>query len=65
MEGGIILLSRNVIMKSKNLDAKVVQVGQEERGESPGRNPVMDMLDKEEGSLELWPFVFAVRRDIV
>ena len=45
MEGGIILLSRNVIMKSKNLNAKVVQVRQEERGESPWRYPIMDMLD--------------------
>ena len=45
MERGIILLSRNVITKSKHLNAKVVQVGQEERGESPWRYPIMDMLD--------------------
>ena len=45
MKSGIILLSRNVIMKSKHLNAKVVQVGQEERGEGPWRYPIMDMLD--------------------
>ena len=65
MEGGIIPLSRNVIVKSKHLNAKVVQIGQEERGESPWRYPIMDMLNEEKGCFKFGPFFFFERRDIV
>ena len=38
-------LSLNVIMEGKERDVFVMEVGEEERGESPGSFTVMDMLD--------------------
>ena len=47
------LLGFDVVVESNNLNAKIVEVGEQKGGESPGRGAVVNMLHEEHGGPKL------------